>query len=583
MARFVCVLPRDGTFLEFLTFSVSAFHPSSAFASPGEQHRNLTLATNQPSLFCGATIMWPFSSRQLRNRQKKSHRNNYHRRRRMLFEGLENRQMLAGGLAASLAANGVLSIAGTDLADTIVVRQINNRVLIDGLSTSYAVSQVNRIVVDARGGNDTVDLNSAAVSGQQPITIPATIYGGDGDDFLDGGAGNDELIGGNDTGQRFGSWGDILYGRAGNDYLDGGLGKNAIIGGDGDDILVVGGTGNWADGGSGSDTLMASVAGQVVLTNSSLTALASFTAMENAVLTGGSGNDTIDASTFSLGWVSLHGGLGNDVLIGGSGSDELYGEGGDDVLYGRLGSDSLWGGDGNDTLNGDQGNDRLFGENGDDFLDGGAGNDELIGGNDTGRRFGSWGDILYGRAGNDYLDGGLGKNAMIGGDGDDILVVGGTGNWADGGSGSDTLMASVATLAATGLFSEAEIRCLKQARFHLPEATRRSAMTEAIQISTTTATKADAEKIASALVERQLAACVQVGGPITSCYRWQGQVETAEEWLCTIKTTAEAYQRVEQAIRELHPYQEPEIIAVPIVAGSPGYLAWLADQIEHGG
>ena len=94
-------------------------------------------------------------------------------------------------------------------------------------------------------------------------------------------------------------------------------------------------------------------------------------------------------------------------------------------------------------------------------------------------------------------------------------------------------------------------------------------MHETIQVSTTTATKADAERIAAALVERRLAACVQVGGPIRSCYRWQGKIETAEEWLCTAKTTREAYDQVEQAIRELHPYEEPEIIAVPIVAGMP--------------
>ena len=104
-------------------------------------------------------------------------------------------------------------------------------------------------------------------------------------------------------------------------------------------------------------------------------------------------------------------------------------------------------------------------------------------------------------------------------------------------------------------------------------------MTEAIQISTTTATKADAERIAAALVERRLAACVQVGGPITSCYRWQGSIETAQEWLCTVKTTRPVYEQVEQAIRQLHPYDEPEIIAVPIVAGSAGYLAWLEQQV----
>lgn len=104
-------------------------------------------------------------------------------------------------------------------------------------------------------------------------------------------------------------------------------------------------------------------------------------------------------------------------------------------------------------------------------------------------------------------------------------------------------------------------------------------MSEAIQISTTTATRADAERIAAALVERRLAACVQVGGPITSCYRWQGTIETTQEWLCTAKTTRPAYERVEQAIRQLHPYDEPEIIAVPIVAGSAGYLTWLEQQV----
>jgi len=104
-------------------------------------------------------------------------------------------------------------------------------------------------------------------------------------------------------------------------------------------------------------------------------------------------------------------------------------------------------------------------------------------------------------------------------------------------------------------------------------------MSEAIQVSTTTATKEDAQKIAAALVERRLAACVQVGGPITSVYRWQGIIETSDEWLCTIKTTRAAYEQVEAAIRQLHPYDEPEIIAVPIVAGSAGYLKWLDQQV----
>jgi periplasmic divalent cation tolerance protein len=104
-------------------------------------------------------------------------------------------------------------------------------------------------------------------------------------------------------------------------------------------------------------------------------------------------------------------------------------------------------------------------------------------------------------------------------------------------------------------------------------------MSEAIQISTTTATREDAERIAAALVEQRLAACVQVGGPITSCYRWRDAIETAQEWRCTIKTTRAVYEQVERAIRQLHPYDEPEIIAVPIVAGSAGYLRWLEQQV----
>jgi periplasmic divalent cation tolerance protein len=105
-------------------------------------------------------------------------------------------------------------------------------------------------------------------------------------------------------------------------------------------------------------------------------------------------------------------------------------------------------------------------------------------------------------------------------------------------------------------------------------------MTNAIQVATTTGKREDADRIASALVEQRLAACVQVSGPITSCYRWQGAIETADEWLCVCKTTLAAYAPVEVAIRRLHPYQEPEILATPIVAGSPSYLAWLVAQVE---
>ena len=103
---------------------------------------------------------------------------------------------------------------------------------------------------------------------------------------------------------------------------------------------------------------------------------------------------------------------------------------------------------------------------------------------------------------------------------------------------------------------------------------------EVIQISTTVADRADAERIAAALVAKHLAACVQVIGPIESTFRWKGQIEMAQEWTCHIKTRRDLYTEVEQAIRELHSYDQPEIIAVPIVAGSDGYLAWLSDAVK---
>ncbi len=104
-------------------------------------------------------------------------------------------------------------------------------------------------------------------------------------------------------------------------------------------------------------------------------------------------------------------------------------------------------------------------------------------------------------------------------------------------------------------------------------------MAEHVQVMTAAGSEEEAERVAAALVERRLAACVQVVGPVRSTYRWQGSVESAREWLCLAKTTAERYPEVEAAIRELHSYEEPEIVAIPIVAGSTGYLAWVDESV----
>ena len=104
-------------------------------------------------------------------------------------------------------------------------------------------------------------------------------------------------------------------------------------------------------------------------------------------------------------------------------------------------------------------------------------------------------------------------------------------------------------------------------------------MSEYTQVVTTTERREDAERIARVLVEQRLAACVQIVGPISSTYHWQGKIETAEEWQCWAKTRRELYQRVEREIGRLHSYDVPEILAVPIVAGSADYLAWLDAEI----
>ena len=105
-------------------------------------------------------------------------------------------------------------------------------------------------------------------------------------------------------------------------------------------------------------------------------------------------------------------------------------------------------------------------------------------------------------------------------------------------------------------------------------------MSEYVQVLTTAGSEEEAGRIASLLVERRLAACVQVLGPIVSRYRWQGAIEEEREWQCLAKTTRAAYEAVEGAIREVHSYEEPEIVATPIVAGSAGYLAWIDANVD---
>ena len=90
--------------------------------------------------------------------------------------------------------------------------------------------------------------------------------------------------------------------------------------------------------------------------------------------------------------------------------------------------------------------------------------------------------------------------------------------------------------------------------------------------------RAAAEKLADALIAKRLAACVNILAPCRSVYRWRGAVQHDEEHPMLIKTTAERYPALEQAIRAGHPYELPEIVAVPIGRGLPAYLEWIAAE-----
>ena len=100
-------------------------------------------------------------------------------------------------------------------------------------------------------------------------------------------------------------------------------------------------------------------------------------------------------------------------------------------------------------------------------------------------------------------------------------------------------------------------------------------MPENLLVITTLPDLDSAEALAATLVEAGLAACVNISAPVTSIYRWEGRMQRGTEVMLTIKTTGQRYQALESAIVEGHPYELPEVIAVPITEGLTDYLAWI--------
>jgi periplasmic divalent cation tolerance protein len=107
-------------------------------------------------------------------------------------------------------------------------------------------------------------------------------------------------------------------------------------------------------------------------------------------------------------------------------------------------------------------------------------------------------------------------------------------------------------------------------------------MTDKIVVLSTCASEAEAEKLARALVSAELAACVNVVPQIRSFYRWKGALETSGEFLLLIKTSRSLFDALKIELEKLHPYEVPEVIALPIVGGSENYLNWLGQNLRGG-
>jgi periplasmic divalent cation tolerance protein len=100
-----------------------------------------------------------------------------------------------------------------------------------------------------------------------------------------------------------------------------------------------------------------------------------------------------------------------------------------------------------------------------------------------------------------------------------------------------------------------------------------------LQVQVTAGSQEEADAVASAVLDRRLAACVQVMGPVESRFWWEGRLDTATEWLCLVKTTDDRLDEVVAAIGDAHSYDTPEIVALPVVGGSQQYLNWISEVV----
>ena len=344
----------------------------------------------------------------------------------------------------TLGKGGQLTVFGTSANDSIDINQSGGQLIISSRNSQQTshktlpVRDVRRLVLHLGSGNDSASLGTSVRlpslifghDGHDKIQAgagPSAIFGGNGDDLLRGGAGNDVIIGGSGGDRLLGNKGnDRLIGNDGSDRLQGGYGHDVLRGGLADDIVV---------GGHGNDRLFGNGGNDRLIGNSGNDRL--FGGAEHDVLRGGLANDIIVGGP---GNDKLFGNSGNDRLVGNDGNDRLLGGFGHDVLRGGLTDDIIVGGHGNDRLFGDSGNDKLIGNSGNDRLMGGSEHDVLRGGLANDIIVGGHGnDRLFGDSGNDRLVGNDGSDRLLGGFGNDVLRGGLVNDIVAGGSGNDRL------------------------------------------------------------------------------------------------------------------------------------------------
>jgi Ca2+-binding RTX toxin-like protein len=286
-----------------------------------------------------------------------------------------------------VVSNNTLTVTSDAGADTITFGVANGFITVNGTATTLEATPAAEIVVNAGGGNDTVDTSALSATAYNN----ATINGGEGDDLIDGGARNDLIDGG--PGE------DRVVGFKGNDVLKGGDGNDVLVwnngdasdrdeGGNGVDEVEVNGSPTAADQFNAKPE--AEKPGFVFFERSNLVRFSIESQAERLTVNGLGGEDQFipdpaaPTGLAGLTALTLNGGSAGDRLVGGDGADQINGGTGADELFGGEGADQINGGDENDIIKGGGGDDRIVGGPGSDSLQADAGDDAIVWNNGDG-------------------------------------------------------------------------------------------------------------------------------------------------------------------------------------------------------